>query len=53
MLVTSKAKKKVKHIGTVLLFVFPRIRPTCRISKLNGLIYVLLYGGYMVTAFLR
>ena len=40
-------------IGTILLFIFPRICPTCRISKVNGLIYVLLYGGYMVTAFLR
>lgn len=40
-------------VGTLLLFVFPRIRPTCRISKINGLLYVLLYGTYMVVTFLR
>lgn len=40
-------------LGTVLLFIFPMIRPKCRISKMNGFLYVLLYGGYMVTAFLK
>lgn len=40
-------------LGTILLFIFPMIRPKCRISKMNGFLYVLLYGGYMVTAFLK
>ena len=38
-------------IGTLILALFPIIPPKNKMSKINGLIYLLLYIGYMISLF--
>ena len=40
-------------VGSILLFIFPMIRPKCRISKGNAVLFILLYGIYITFSFLR
>jgi len=40
-------------IGSILLFIFPMIRPKCRISKGNAVLFILLYGIYITFSFFR
>ena len=39
-------------ISTVILALFPIIPPKNKMSRVNGLIYVLMYGAYMTMLFL-
>ena len=38
-------------VGTLVLALFPVIPPKNKMSRMNGIIYVLMYAGYMVTLF--
>lgn len=38
-------------IGTVILSLFPLIPPKNKMSRMNGIIYVIMYLGYMVSLF--
>src|SRR5574344_876250 len=38
-------------IGTILLFIFPFIKPQNKMSRMNGVVYLILYTGYMVSLF--
>ena len=38
-------------VGTLVLALFPVIPPKNKMSRMNGIIYVLMYAGYMATLF--
>ena len=39
-------------IGMIVLALFPFIPPKNEMSKYNGLVYLLMYGGYMLILFM-
>ena len=38
--------------GTLLLSLFPIIPPKNKMSRMNGVIYLIFYAGYMVSLFI-
>lgn len=40
-------------VGTIVLEIFPFIKPKNKMSRMNGFIYFIMYVGYMVTLFYR
>ena len=38
-------------VGTLVLALFPLIPPKNKMSRMNGIVYVLMYAGYMATLF--
>lgn len=39
-------------IATTILMIFPLVPPKNKMSRMNGIIYVLMYIGYMVSLFI-
>ena len=39
--------------ATVVLSLFPIIPPKNKMSRMNGIIYVLIYVGYLITLFVK